>query len=81
MYIFGITFIIHIVGLSIFVIVFELEIIGIGIATTITYSMDFILITIYTQYQSDPKIKTSFNLFDPSILKCLTEFLKYGVPA
>ena len=53
-------------------------IIGVGVATSITYTMNFVLTNLYAEFQSNPNLKASWK-FNRSILKLSPEFLKYGL--
>ena len=75
------NFVAHVWNLYLFVLILDFGILGVGIATSITYALNFVMLTLYCQFQSDTKIKASWNLLNPMILKCTPEFLRYGLPS
>ena len=77
MIILAFNFFIHITSLSIFVFILKFGIIGVGVATSITYTMNFILVTLYAELQSNENLKPSWK-FDLTIIQCAPEYLKYG---
>ena len=81
MCILSIVIVAHVWNLYLLVKVLDFGIIGVGIATSMTYTLNFIMLTLYCQFQSDTKIKASWNLWNPMIIKCIPKFLRYGVPS
>ena len=75
------NFVAHVWNLYLLVKVLDFGIVGVGIATSTTYSLNFIMLTLYCQFQSDTKIKVSWNFWNPMIIKCIPKFLRYGVPS
>ena len=79
--IFIITLVVHVIWLSVFTLVIDYGIIGVGTSTSITFTLNFVLIVIYTKWHADPVVQGSWKVFDPMIIKSIPEYLKYGVTA
>ena len=78
MIVFTIGFFVHILSLSIFVLVLEFGVIGVGISTSINFTLNFTLISWYVELQSDQN-KTPSWKFGISLIQYAPEFLKYGL--
>ena len=81
MYILVATLFTHILTLYLLTFVWELGILGIGIATTVTYSIDFLAITIYSFISKDDIVKIARKCITRESFKMIPKFLKFGVPA
>ena len=81
MYVLFATLFTHILTLYLLTFVWELGILGIGIATTVTYSIDFFAITIYSFISKDDIVKIARKCITRESFKMIPKFLKFGVPA
>ena len=71
----------HIILLYVLVIQFRLDINGIGIATTWTFILNFISLTLYVHFNKNLIPKESWHFINKDAFSKLIEYLKYGVPA
>lgn len=76
-----VTLTIHLINLYLFVIVFDLQVMGAGIATGITYTINFAAITLYTHKKIEVVHRDAWHFFNTDCLYRIPEFLKYGAPA
>lgn len=79
MYTIIITSVIHIIWSYLLVIHFKLEILGVGIATILTYFLNFIIISIYCRF--DKEICSGFFFFTRDSFSNIGEYLKVAIPS
>jgi len=60
---------------------FDLGVIGMGIASCITYWSDLILVTLYTHFKEGFVPKESWHFFNADSFKGIGEFLEFGIPS
>lgn len=75
-----ITTSLHIVSLYIFVIVFDLKVLGVAVSTTITYSLDVILINYLLRSNPNIVVPQKWFLIDKEAFMRIIPYLKYGIP-
>ena len=80
-YIILITVVIHTVNLYVFVILFEFRIKAVAIITWISYSLNFIMGQIYTNYWYEETHIVYIDILDPEPVYRIPEYMKYGVPS
>ena len=81
MYILISTLTINLITLYLFWFVWKLEILGIGIATTITSTINLALITVYSFISKNVAVKYSQKWITLEAFKKIPKFLKYGIPS
>ena len=81
MFILSITFAIHIIDLYIFLIQLDLKLYGVAISSTITYTLNFLLLTLYVNYKKNLIPPESWHLFNKSCLTKIPNYLKFALPA
>ena len=81
MYILTSTVLLHIIQLYFFVLVFNYKIGGIAVATTTTYSLNFLLLTGYVHFKKDLIKRESWHLFDINCILKIPRYLGYAIPA
>ena len=69
----------HILWCWLFVDHFEMEVVGVGLATMVTHTLNFILITIVCSMMKS--LKESFFFFTRKSFTDLKEYLVIGVPS
>jgi MATE family multidrug resistance protein len=76
-----VTTVLHLLWCSLLVNYWQLDIIGTSIATFITYTLNFLIITIFCLKTKDSNIRTSFFWFTKETFHKLGEYLKIGLPS
>ena len=71
----------HILGLYIYVILLELEITGVAIATATTFSLNCIGMTLYIHFKKDLIHREAWHLPNMFWISKIPQFLRYGVPS
>lgn len=79
MYTMIITSSLHFVWCYILVFKFNLEVVGVSVATIITYFLNFAVITLYCM--TDKEVRKSFFFFTKDSLVGLGGYLKVGIPS
>lgn len=74
-----ITTCLHFFWCYLFVIIYPLDIVGVSIATFITYTLNFILATLICMYSKD--LKSSFFWFTNDSFTEIKEYLAIGIPS
>ena len=74
-----ITSSLHLVWCYIFTFHFMWDVVGVSIATLITYFLNFAAITIYCAY--DKEVSKSFFFFNKESFRELGQYLKIGIPS
>lgn len=72
---------VHLTSLVICVLIEDMGIFGVGLSTSITYTINCVLISLYTYFQREEVFQAKWSLFDVQILWSMPMFLKYGVPS
>lgn len=75
------TTVTHIICLYIFVLVLDYEIIGAAIASSITFTLNFVIINLYVVQNPNIILSDKFFLVDKEAFEQIKVFLKYGLPA
>ena len=75
------TLVFHNFNLLLFVTILDMKVKGAAIATAITYSTNFIAITLFIHFKEESVHRDAWHLFNYDWIKRIDEFLKYGVPA
>jgi MATE family multidrug resistance protein len=73
------TSILHFYWCHLLVNIYDLDVIGVSIATCITYTSNLIVITIYCSLKKD--LKTSFFFPTKESFTKIAEYLKIGIPS
>ena len=81
LYILTSSILIHISSLYIYVILLDLGIFGVAIATATTYSIDYIGMTLYIHFKKDLIHKEAWHLPNKLWISKIPQFLKYGIPS
>ena len=81
LYIMASVLIIHVAMLYLFLIVYEMEILGVGIATSISGALWFWFLTLYVHLNKKLIPRESWNWFDKASIFKIVEFLKIGIPS
>lgn len=69
----------HLVWCYLFLAVFKMDIVGVSIATSITYFMQFLAISIYCS--KSKSLRKSFFLPDKDTFKKLNDYLRLAIPS
>jgi len=80
LYILVFTSIFHVLGLTIAVLYLELDILGIGLVTTLTFTLNFIFINAYIYTNSKIICADKWFFQDKEAMLRIPEYLKYGIP-
>ena len=81
MYILAATIWIHVLLLYSLILVLDLKIVGVGIATAITYCLNLTFLTLYIHFKKNLIDRRSWHWFDINWIYKLTAYLKYAIPA
>lgn len=79
MYTMIVTSVFHMLWCYLFVFQFHLEVLGVGLATILTYFLNFLIITIYCRY--DKEVRRSFFFFTKASFQNISGYLKVGIPS
>ena len=81
MFILSATWVVHIIGLYILIVLYDMKIYGVVISSTLTYLLNLVLLSLYVHCKEGLVPEESWHFFDSNCIQKIPEYLRYALPA
>mmetsp|Transcript_25016 Transcript_25016/g.28728 ORF Transcript_25016/g.28728 Transcript_25016/m.28728 type:complete len:178 (+) Transcript_25016:351-884(+) len=75
------SLLLHMCSLYVYLILLDLRIVGVAVATATTYSINFIALTLYVHLKKNLVRRESWHCFDLNSVMQIPRYLRFGLPS